>query len=80
MRVRDDRRIQWSAGYNRFIVRYPNGMDIMCNWKRHHAIPDEGPPVRFRKMPRHDWWVEEEVEGDDLPDWEPEFDDEGDEI
>lgn len=80
MRVRDDRRIQWSADLNRFIVRYPNGTLVRCNWKKHHVVPDEGPPVRLMKMPRRDWWVEEEEEADDLPDWEPEFDDEGDEI
>lgn len=75
-RVIDDNRIRWSARYGRFIVEYPDEKVILCNWKRHHAALDEGPPERHRKMPRMNWWIEEE-EDDDLPDWAPEFD-EGD--
>jgi len=67
MRVEDEPRIVWSAKHERFIVRYPDGVEVLCRWKRHDKIRDEGPPAHHMKMPPdmadfdHD--EEEDVEG-----------------
>jgi hypothetical protein len=43
-RVGDCVSISWSERLKRFIYTRTNGDIIPCRWKRHHAMPNEGPP------------------------------------
>jgi hypothetical protein len=64
MALGDAPHIRWNDEHARFVYTDRHGNQIPCNWRRHHAIEDEGPHI----MPLP---VEEE--------FEPDFD-EGEEI
>jgi len=42
--------LKWNAALERFVFVTLGGHEIPCNWRRHHAIPDEGPPARPRQL------------------------------
>lgn len=67
-KVADDQRIEWSEERGRFIVRYPGGEIVECNWARHPEFGNEGAPRPVRALPRN-WMDDEQEEDDDDEDW-----------
>jgi hypothetical protein len=43
-RLHDEPACYWDEGRQRFVVEYADGTFVACNWRKHHLIPDEGPP------------------------------------
>jgi hypothetical protein len=79
-KLSDDKRIQWSAAMQRFVFVYPDGERVPCNWRNHHILGNEGPPLPRRALEgrRHAAFEEEfEEEAEHFEDEfeEIEFDD-----